>query len=227
MSFHAELHHVIYALSDALDLVGVDDVAHGKRVGIMAAECGKMLGLPQAEIDFLFELGMLHDIGVSSTQTHQHLVEEFDWAGSQHHTIVGHDLLKGFAPLANMALPIRYHHTKWPELVKKELEPAVARHANLIYLVDRVDTMAAPYYSSNTVLQHAESIRTEIRRRTDSNFSPELVDAFMEASRTEAFWLLLEPRSIQTYLQERLAHAKPAQASGAELKHVAKEGLIK
>ena len=78
MPLHAELHHVIYALSDALDLVGVDDVAHGKRVGIMAAECAKRLGLPQAEVDFLFDLGMLHDIGVSSTQTHQHLVAEFD-----------------------------------------------------------------------------------------------------------------------------------------------------
>lgn len=221
MNLHADLHHVIYALSDALDLVGVDDIAHGKRVGIMAAECGKVLGLPQAEIDFLFELGMLHDIGVSSTQTHQHLVEEFDWAGSQHHTIVGHDLLKGFVPLAKMALPIRYHHTKWPELIKKELEPAVARHANLIFLVDRVDTLAAAYYSSNTVLQHVESIRAEIQRRTDSNFSPELVDAFMTASRTEAFWLLLEPRSIQTYLHERLAHTSHAQASGAELKQVA------
>ena len=29
---HADLRHVIYALSDALDLVGIDDLAHGKRV---------------------------------------------------------------------------------------------------------------------------------------------------------------------------------------------------
>ena len=29
----ADLRQVVYALSDALDLVGVDDVAHGKRVG--------------------------------------------------------------------------------------------------------------------------------------------------------------------------------------------------
>ena len=220
MKLHAELHHVIYALSDALDLVGVDDVAHGKRVGIMAAECGKVLGLPQAEIDFLFELGMLHDIGVSSTQTHQHLVSEFDWVGSQHHTIVGHDLLKGFAPLASMALPIRYHHTKWDELLKKELEPAVARQANLIYLVDRVDTLAVANYSDNTLLMHVTDIRAEIQRRSGSNFSPELVDAFLIASRTEAFWLLLEPRSIQNYLQEKLTHTTRMLA-GAELKQVA------
>ncbi|KAF0202086.1 MAG: putative domain HDIG-containing [Gallionellaceae bacterium] len=45
MNLHADLHHVIYALSDALDLVGVDDIAHGKRVGIMPVEYGKVLGL--------------------------------------------------------------------------------------------------------------------------------------------------------------------------------------
>lgn len=221
MNFHADLHHVIYALSDALDLVGVDDVAHGKRVGIMAAECGKVLGEPQAEIDFLFELGMLHDIGVSSTQTHHHLVAEFDWGGSQQHTIVGHDLLKDFAPLADMALPIRYHHTKWSTLSKDKLDPVLARQANLIFLADRVDTLAAPYYADNTVLLHVAEIRAEIQRRADSYFSPELVDAFMTASRTEAFWLLLEPRSIQSYLQERLAQTARARASGSELKQVA------
>ncbi|HEX5338059.1 MAG TPA: HD domain-containing phosphohydrolase [Gallionella sp.] len=222
MKLHAELHHVIYALSDALDLVGVDDVAHGKRVGIMAAECGKVMGLPQHEIDFLFELGMLHDIGVSSTQTHHHLVAEFDWVGSQHHAIVGHDLLAGFAPLAPMALPIRYHHTMWNELLKLGLEPAVARQANLIYLVDRVDTLAAAHYADNTLSMHVAGIRDEIQRRSGSNFSPELVEAFLTASRTEAFWLLLEPRAIQSYLQEKLADAERTRASGVALKQVAR-----
>lgn len=31
-------------LSDTLGLVGVDDAAHGKRVGVMAAECAKNMG---------------------------------------------------------------------------------------------------------------------------------------------------------------------------------------
>ena len=33
------LHQLIYALSDALDLVGVDDINHGKRVAYMALVC--------------------------------------------------------------------------------------------------------------------------------------------------------------------------------------------
>jgi len=59
----------------------------------------------------MFELGLLHDIGVSSTRIHPHLVEEFDWEGSQEHAETGWELLKDFPPLAPMAAPIRSHHT--------------------------------------------------------------------------------------------------------------------
>lgn len=73
MPMQADLRQVVYALSDALDLVGVDDVAHGKRVGVMAAECARSVGWPADRVQFVFDLGLLHDIGVSSTQTHRHL----------------------------------------------------------------------------------------------------------------------------------------------------------
>jgi putative nucleotidyltransferase with HDIG domain len=218
MTIHADLRHVIYALSDALDLVGVDDVAHGKRVGIMAAECAKGLHWPPAEVQFVFDLGILHDIGVSSTQTHQHLVSEFDWAGSQHHAVVGHDLLKDFAPLAHMALPVRYHHTRWEVLVATGVDAAVARHANLILLVD---ALAAPYYASGNVLQHRSAIQAEIRQRSGTYFAPDLVDGFLEVSRHEAFWLLLEPRSVASYLQDTLAREMPYDASLADLRQLA------
>ena len=73
-SLQVDLRQVVYALSASLDLVGIGDVAHGKRVGIMAAECSRELGMSEAERCLLFELGVLHDIGVSSTITHHHLV---------------------------------------------------------------------------------------------------------------------------------------------------------
>ena len=39
-----ELWQLVYTLSDALDLVGVDDRYHGKRVAVMAAAVGEELG---------------------------------------------------------------------------------------------------------------------------------------------------------------------------------------
>ena len=217
-----DLRHVIYALTDALDLVGVDDVGHGKRVGIMAAACAPWLGFDQDEQTFLFDLGMLHDIGVSSTGTHQHLVSEFDWDSSRRHCELGYELLRDFAPLAAMALPIRYHHTHWDALVARtDLGAAQKRMANLIFLVDRVDALAAVHYGDRSLLMATAGIRERIAANAGSFFAPEIVDAFLAASAPEAFWLQLEPRAIQSILQDRLASQEPCRASLGDLKQLA------
>ena len=220
-ALRADLRRVIYALSDALDLVGIDDLAHGKRVGIMAAQCAQQMGLATCETALLFDLGLLHDIGVSSTVTHHHLVAEFDWESSQGHCAVGHALLRDFAPLAALALPVKYHHTRWPALLEQGVEREVARRANLIYLVDRVDAMAAPHYADGSLLLHVPRIREQLAAHANSYFSPELVDGFLGASRAEAFWLNLEARGIQAYLADMLAQGEPYVASVPELKQLA------
>jgi HD-GYP domain-containing protein (c-di-GMP phosphodiesterase class II) len=220
----SDLRHVIYALSDALDLVGVDDVAHGKRVAIMAAECARVMGHSEPEAIFMFDLGMLHDIGVSSTQTHRHLVGEFDWESSQIHAEFGHELLRGYPPLAPLALPVRYHHTHWDRLAalpESELSRSQAEQANLIYLVDRVDALAAPYYGGDQLFEHVEEIRQRIRGHAGVYFSPALVEVFLAASAAEVFWLRLEPRAIQACLQDLLAHGERYRATFAELKQLA------
>lgn len=221
MSINADLRHVIHALSDALDLVGGDDVAHGKRVGIMAAACARGAGLPEDEADFLFDLGLLHDIGVSSTRTHAHLVELFDWEGSQVHCQVGFALLAGFPPLAAMALPVRYHHTRWDELQDLDVPSAVARQANLIFLVDRVDALSAAHYADNSLLDATTGIRGTIAGHAGSYFDPALVELFLEVSRTEAFWLSLEPRAVQACLLERRDRNLAWPATMAELRQLA------
>lgn len=221
MSIHADLRQVIYALSDALDLVGIDDVAHGKRVGVMAAECAKALQWPQDDVLFMFDLGILHDIGVSTTTTHQHLINEFDWSGAQTHTEVGQGLLKNFSPLARMALPVRYHHTRWDVMVREAVPLTIAKPANLIMLMDRVDALMAPHYASGKMLQHRKSVEREIDIRKGTYFAPRLVDAFLDISSHEAFWLRLEPRALSGYMADMLTLAEPYQASGVELRQLA------
>lgn len=221
MPIQADLRHVIYSLSDALDLVGVDDIGHGKRVGIMAAECGRSRGLSESEVTFLFDLGLLHDIGVSSTAAHSQIVREFNWAGSQEHCEIGWALLEGFPPLEPLALPVRYHHTPWERLLAAGIDPAVAWRANLIYLVDRADALAAPYQAGGTVLMHHAEIRDQIAQHAGSLFAPELVDLFLGVSRSEAFWLLLEPRSIQTFVQDMLSQGPSFRAIKEDLRELA------
>jgi HD-GYP domain-containing protein (c-di-GMP phosphodiesterase class II) len=218
-----DLRQVVHALADALDLVGVDDVAHGKRVGIMAAACGRQLGLDVQAQAFLFDLGMLHDIGVSSTRTHRYLVSEFDWAAAQSHCVVGYERLSGFPPFIPFALPVRYHHTQWSVLESNgDLPEPVKLQANLIYLVDRVDALAAVHAStSGNLLMHVAEIREQIAVRGGAYFSPRLVEAFLQVSGSEAFWLQLEPRGIDLALRDRLAFGAPQLMSLSELRQLA------
>ncbi|MBL8483535.1 MAG: HD domain-containing protein [Rhodocyclaceae bacterium] len=221
MVLHVDLRHVVHALSDALDLVGIDDVNHGKRVGTMAAECGRVLGLGEDDRNFLFDLGLLHDIGVSSTRTHRHLVTEFDWKGSQAHCQRGCELLQGFQPLAAMALPVRYHHTRWDSLADSaEVDGRVALQANLVFLTDRVDALAAPHYAAG-VLGAAADIRAQIALHAGSYFAPHLVDAFERASASEAFWLQLEPRGLGAVLHDMAARQAPYRATLPQLRQLA------
>ena len=222
MPLQADLRHVIYALSDALDLVGVDDVGHGKRVGAMTAACGRLSGLAEGEVTGLFDLGMLHDLGVSSTRVHAHLVEEFDWAGSQEHCQAGRDLLAGFRPLASMAEPVACHHTRWDALERMDLDPKVAWQANLVLLVDRVDALMAPHYGSREIFARAREVQAQIKARSGTYFAPRLVELFLDASQPEAFWLLLEPRAIQVSLQDLLAQGRPYHATVPEVMGLAR-----
>jgi putative nucleotidyltransferase with HDIG domain len=221
-SFAVDLSQVVYALSDALDLVGIDDIGHGKRVGIMAAACARVIGLAPDETTFLFDLGLLHDIGVSSTTTHSHLVAEFDWTRSQVHCEVGYSLLCDFAPLQAMASPIRFHHTRWDNLAAcVDIDTTAMRSANLIFLVDRVDTLAAPHYGDGSLLVNIGAIRDQIAAYSGSYFAPQLVDAFLNASASEAFWLQLEPRGIQLSMQQMLHRHPHYVATTLELKRLA------
>ncbi len=221
METRLNLRQAIYALSDALDLVGIDDVYHGKRVGIMATECGRALGWNENRLCDLFDAGLLHDCGVSSTQVHRNLVTQLDWEHSQEHCIRGHALLQGFPPLAHLAQTVRYHHTHWDALIQLGLPEPAALQANLIYLADRADALASPYYGQDTLLLQRGKIHDTLRRHSGSLFAPQLVEAFLGASQSEAFWLNLEPRSIALYLADMAASGQSTQLDYATLKQLA------
>jgi HD-GYP domain-containing protein (c-di-GMP phosphodiesterase class II) len=219
---HSDIRHAIYALSDALDLVGIEDVAHGKRVGIMAAQCAQSAGFAEQEITFLFDLGMLHDIGVSSTSDYQHHVDEFEWENSRIHCETGHRLLRGFRPLAAMAEPILFHHRRWNDPDWDRVSPLVREQANLIYLVDRVDALSKRFHANRSLLQNSHAIRDRIERGAGTYFAPHLVEFFLAASAREAFWLNLEPRSIQFYLNEKLSRLNLVETSLEDFKQLAR-----
>ena len=220
MSVDVDLRQAVYALSDALDLVGVNDFHHGKRVALMAVEMARAMGMGEAQQGEMLDTGLLHDCGVSSTTVHQQLVHQMDWAGARGHCEAGHALLQGFPHLAHLAPAVLYHHTHWRGFPRLEVGPDIPRKANLVFLADRGDALVAPHYGP-TLLQHKESIRDGIVAHNGSLFGPDLVEVFMELSRADAFWLILEPRHVQNFLGEMLHHGVPRRLGFPDLRQMA------
>ncbi|BCG65767.1 MAG: hypothetical protein methR_P3623 [Methyloprofundus sp.] len=205
-TFNINLHEAIYSLSDALDLVGVDHVHHGKRVAFMAAECAKALNWETQQIDNLFQAAILHDCGVSNTAVHAKLAQ-FEWELEQKHCDLGAEILQSTPVLAHLADIILYHHTHWSALKQLDIPEEVKLHANCIYMVDRVDTLVLGCgLKEPNILVSTEEIRHKIFSKRDDWFHPELVDIFMEVSNSETFWLSLEREHISGYVSTWVAH---------------------
>ena len=216
-----DLRQLVITIAHTVDLVGVDDVLHGRRVGLLAREMARFMGWPEAEQLLLYDAGLLHDCGVSSTRVHHRLVVDLEWEGAEEHCICGHDLLAGFAPLAHLAGIIRYHHSAWAGLAEQPVDESTRRFANLIYLADRVDVLAAPYHADQTVLSHADEIRARLCAESGRLFSPALADAFAAFSAEEAFWLALQPDWVQQYQREMESHGDLRMIGWAEFRQCA------
>ena len=193
--YKLNIRQVSYALSEALDFVGIDDLYHGKRVAFMASQLCQVMQFPQEKIDDIINIGMLHDCGVSKTNIHHNLVTELDWYGSQEHCIRGANLLKTVHCYANYADTILYHHTHWSDLVELDIDENIKKNANLILLVDRVDALLAQGKT------HQEIIDI-LHVQKEKMFSTELVDIFEVASTPESFWFYLESTNLEQFLRE-------------------------
>lgn len=220
-TFNINLHEAIFSLSNALDLVGVQEIHHGKRVAFIAAECGKALGWNEQRLDNLFQAAILHDCGVSKTVIHEQLVQ-FEWEKEREHCRIGSELLKKTPPLAYLADYIYHHHTHWAELEALPLPLEIKISANCIYLADRIDVLSLAYLAENdNILLNAEKIRAKIATKSGEFFHPQLVATFLEVSHPHAFWLSLEREHISAYVASRSGHDKTAEIDFEDLKTIA------
>jgi len=220
--YNINFHEAIYSLSDALDLVGVVQVHHGKRVGYMAAECGKQLGLNSDSLDNLFQAAILHDCGVSNTAVHARLAQ-FEWEKVHGHCEIGAKILKSSAPLAHLSEIVLHHHTHWSDYATMDVSDDVALLANCIFMVDRVDVLSLKAQVKHSdILLAIDEIRNKILEKRGSWFKKELVDVFMEISESEAFWLSLEREHVNGYVIEWIGHETTRPVSFSDLRSMVK-----
>ena len=219
MARKVNIRQLVHALSDTLDLVGIDETHHGKRVAFMALHCAQTLGYDTGAQDRVYNAALIHDSGVSSTEVHRKLSSELDWEGSQEHCLRGETLLGRCRLFSHLAPVIRYHHTHWEDL-PGDLAPSVALDSNLIYLTDRVDALICQNRDRD-ILMARHDICGTIARYRGSFFEPGLLDAFLETARNEFFWLSMDDRHLVRFLVEMERRGTPETAGRQTILEVA------
>jgi putative nucleotidyltransferase with HDIG domain len=197
---HLKLYPLLSSITAATDLISPVLVDHHKKVSFVAATIGKALGLDQNRLERLILAAAVHDIGGLSIRARVQTFE-FEVAEPDRHTLPGYSLLAGFAPFADLARLIRFHHVYWQNgqgvLDRGEEVPLLS---HLIHLSDRI---AVQLDANREILSQKTDIVQRITAEAGEMFVPEQVEAFQEVAGKEAFWLDLISPAVSTILQER------------------------
>lgn len=182
---------MINGLSTTVDLVHPALHGHHRRTTFIATQIGETLGLSAANLVNLGLAAMMHDVGALSLAERAetlHFEESEDAKpGRDWHGEVGFQLLRGFAPLAEAAGLVRFHHVEWSEGIgHSHRGHEVPLGSHLLHLADRI---AVLIHDGREVLGQVAEIRGRIREQRGQMFVPELVDAFLDTASRESFWL--------------------------------------
>lgn len=187
MEFRFNIHKLIFAITSTIDLVGVTDTNHGKRVGYIISRLhDKLASFPWSKEECIVA-GMLHDCGVSSTEVHEHLISELEWSGAENHCLKGEELLINQPHFMQYSKAIRYHHTRWSNIKPSQSDEFNSfLLGNLLFLSDRIDVMIAT--STEEILTCKDAIFKHLSLYSNKLFNPDFIEAFRSCAEDETFW---------------------------------------
>jgi putative nucleotidyltransferase with HDIG domain len=175
----------IKALAVALDARDTYTAGHSARVSALSVMTGRMLDVPEADIEVLRLGALLHDIGkigISDhvlTKTGPLTSEEFELV--KEHTTVGAHILRQVPYLAAHVPLVELHHERpdgrgYPHGLRNDETPRLAR---IVHVADAFDAMtSARAYRPAQPVQDAIA---ELWRHAGTQFDAAVVEAFVSA----------------------------------------------
>lgn len=181
------------ALVAALDARDRETEGHSKRVVAYTLALAERMGVPAEQRQEIARGAMLHDIGkigVPDSILHKTgSLGEGEWAIVRKHPEWGKQILDGIHFLEGPAQLVLTHHERWdgsgyPQGLKGEQIPLGSR---IFAVVDAFDAMTSyrPYRNPESY----QKARAEIREGRDTQFDPDVVDAFLQVPKEE--WVQL------------------------------------
>ncbi|WP_432460373.1 MULTISPECIES: HD domain-containing phosphohydrolase [unclassified Agarivorans] len=218
------MRHALLAIAKALDFVGVDDMHHGQRVAYMAYECAKRMTWTEAEQQFTYFSGLIHDCGVSSTEQHLALLDLFQPESTEVHCLHGYQALLKCPVIHQFANVVRYHHTPWEQLAALNIAELDKRVAALVFVADRLDFLRAQYtldIGEEQIILHETAIAEILQSNRGRLFHPQIVDSMCELVAIDGFWYNMNISHIEkmglSFQQDQLYDQQLSLQEAAEL----------
>jgi hypothetical protein len=174
----------IKALTKAIDAKDHYTHGHSERVAQYTVWIGEEMKLPEDFLEKLEYLALMHDIGKISipesilNKPSRLSDEEFDQVRS--HSAVGADIISNIKYIGEHADIVRHHHERmdgrgYPDGLTKD---QISLGARIVGAADSFDAMTSKRVYSKT-MSKKDGVE-ELRRCTNSQFCPQVVDAFIK-----------------------------------------------
>ncbi len=179
---HTTYHSTLLALGTALDTREADTGWHSLRATMYTMRLAREMGLSQADIRYLEQGALLHDIGKIGVpdallRKSAQLTPE-EWDLMRKHTVIGYRILSGIRFLQGAALMVLHHHerfdgTGYPSGLKGD---EITLGARIFAVADTLDCMTSdrPFQAATTF----EAACDEILRCSGTQFDPGIVEVF-------------------------------------------------
>jgi response regulator RpfG family c-di-GMP phosphodiesterase len=181
--------NLLNGLVSALDLRDSETQWHSRRVGLYARRLAVELGVHGRELDDIERGAMLHDIGKIGVRDAVLLkpgpLNEEEWREMRRHPTLGFEILKDIKFLEGARLIPLHHQERWdgsgyPAGLRGK---DICLGARVFAVVDAYDAITSnrPYRAARAY----EVARMEIQRFSNTQFDPEVVDAWLRVPPTE------------------------------------------
>ena len=175
---------IIHALSGAIDAKDSYTNGHSARVAKYARELARRLGKPAEEINEIYNVALLHDVGKigipNSIINKPGKLNAEEYTIIKNHVIMGYEILKQISELPALSVGARSHHerfdgTGYPDGKKGEDIPEIAR---IICVADCYDAMSSDRIYRKALPQFM--VREEIERNKGTQFDPKIAEVMLQ-----------------------------------------------
>jgi hypothetical protein len=211
-----KVHHsylnTIQALAAAVEAKDPYTRGHSERVCRLAVAMGQEMGLDERQLQLLSLAALVHDIGKigvpESILCKPTPLTAEEMQVVRQHPVWAEPILRHVPDMPELVTVVRHHHERYdgqgyPDGVSSRAHPLSA----IICVADAYDAMTSdrPYRAA---LSHHEALE-EIRRQTGTQFTPQVVEAFVEVMAEQCEVLSLEDYRIRSAVSEAPVAVKP------------------